>query len=70
MTRKWVIRYAPRSQSDSRPWFLGCPNEMPEWAWYEQGSWCYCRRFKNGNKAISFYNRRVRGNRIMKEETK
>ena len=67
---KWVIKYAPRDEGDPNPWFLGCPNEMPELAYYEHVAWCNCRRFKTGNKAISFFRRRVRGQRLIRGEQK
>lgn len=65
---KWEIRYEPRHKGDRNPWIMKCPNEMPEWALYEPWGGCYCRRFKNGRKAISFYNRRVAGNRVVRGE--
>lgn len=60
---KWKIIFAPRNVGDKKPWLMQCPNEIPEWLYHEQGGrWCYCKRFPNGRKAISFFNRRVREN--------
>lgn len=46
-----LIEFQPRQPGDKRPWVYNCGLVPPDWAHYEQGWRCNCRRFKNQAQA-------------------
>lgn len=58
---KWEIRFKPRQLGDKAPWQVFCPYEMPEWAYYEQGWRCGCRRFKKHRLALAYVGKQFEG---------